>query len=83
VLAEIADQIDSRACPAAVVLLGNYLASGRVWYEPTDDLDENTGLRASWGGGLFLSPLDVAIIRMSYFRAKDDFQVNVGVNFSF
>ena len=56
---------------------------GRVWYEPSEQLDEDSGMHTSVGGGLFLSPLDVAIIRISYFTAKDDAQINIGVNFSF
>ena len=63
------------AFPVSFGLFGSF-DYGRVWFE--DDPEDVDGWHTSFGGGIYLTPLDIAGFRIGYFKGGDDFQLTIG-----
>ncbi len=65
--------------PFTLGILGGY-DYGRVW---SDAADESDGLHSAYGGGLWLSPFDLAVLTFSLFKSEDGTRFEFRGRFAF
>ena len=49
---------------------------GKAWYDQA--IDDDTGMQTSFGGGIYLAPLNMVGFRVGYFVGRDDTQITIG-----